>query len=194
MNGRRQETFSPHVLRAHRPKLADMPVSSDSRTDEPYLYERQTEEYPRRSSWLQRHVLHIGLGMLLTIMLYSVLAFVVVPFITDKIDHWNFGEHRISQYDFDVGHNGTSHFLAQYWQHKVIVIEIPGNDYTQTKVYVISVIAKQDTALHVVTLGTAAVNPHGVAGKPDVVVSVSGFEVPFVLYNTGSAFSTGGAN
>jgi hypothetical protein len=112
----------------------------------------------------------------------------VLPFVSNTIDHWNYGEARILQYDANVGHHGTGHFLAEYWHGQVVVIEFLNGNAKSPHVYVLPVANASDRTPRVVTLSLHYVNPHGVPRHPDLVVSVTGFTISVVFFNTGDAF------
>jgi hypothetical protein len=182
---RKSDLHPPPILRAHRPKPADTltPIQADAQ-------ETVTEDVVVHPSWLRRNLLYIGVGMFCMVVLWMIGTMVVIPFIYNTNAHWNCGEARICQYDLDVGHGGTSHFITQYYRNQVIIIEAAHNDYVHTHIYVAEIFVKGDNTQHVIDLKTMYVNKHATSGKPDLVVSVSGFAVPIVLYNTGTQFST----
>ncbi|MFL5693624.1 MAG: hypothetical protein ACJ795_17650 [Ktedonobacteraceae bacterium] len=86
--------------------------------------------------------------------------------------------------DADVGHGGTSRFIAEMEHGAVIVLELPLANISWTRYYMVSGIITTDTPL-VVRLTIADANRDG---KPDLVISVEGTGVQLVLYNTGTAF------
>jgi hypothetical protein len=150
-----------------------------------------TEELPRQPTWLEKHLFKIGIGMLIALALYCGITWYVVPFVTNTIDHWSCGENRICHYDINVGHNGKSHFITEYWNSQVIVIEIPQGHAENTKVYSRIIMADTgDKSPRLVTLTPGYVSRHDKPGKPDLVAMVSGFSLPVVFYNTGDGFST----
>jgi hypothetical protein len=178
----------PKILRAHRPKPTD--AQSVPYADVQLPAQRVTETLSKRPSWIHLHLTQIGLTMLFLLGLWVGINLYVIPFVTDKIDHWNYGDARISQFDMNVGHNGTSHFVTQYWHNQVILIEMPENDPTHSKTYATQVLfVGRDTGQHSITLKTAYVGQHPIQGKPDIVATVSGFVLPVIFYNTGSGFT-----
>jgi hypothetical protein len=187
---RNNDLNPPKVLRTHRPKHADVESSGAPYADVQPEREIVTENLPRRSPWFREHALHIGLGMLLMLLLWYAGVTYVLPFVTQTIDRWNCGENRICHYDLNVGHNGTSHFITEYWHSQVIVIEIQQGHPENTKLYAQTIFAAGDTSPRLVTLTPAYLSRHPVQGKPDVVASVEGFALPVIFYNTGSSFST----
>src|SRR5690242_4385281 len=80
------------TLRTHRPLQAD--TLTAPRADATHSF--VTEPIPKKRTWLQKHVFHIGLGMFVTSVLWVAITGYIIPFATDKIDHWNYGAARIS--------------------------------------------------------------------------------------------------
>ncbi len=178
----------PKVLRAHRPKHPDTQTPLPADVQEHYVY---TEDLPQQPGWIRQHLFHISLGMLFMLALWYAGTTYVLPFVQNTLNHWNCGANLICQYDLDVGHNGgKSHFLTEYYNHQVIVIELEPGHPEHTKLYAQSVFSQGDTSLHLVSLTTAYLTRHPIQGKPDLVASVSGFSLPVIFYNTGSSFST----
>src|SRR5579859_2827920 len=183
----------PKVQRKSRPRPPAPDVLNDHMRYQVDVLPRQTDDLPRpahRSGWFKRHSVQIGAGMLLMLSLVIFGITTVIPFVTDKMDHWNTGEARISHFDIDVGHGGTSHFMTQYWHSEVIVIELVGGKPEHTKVYTIPLLITGDTVNRVVTLQTSYVSHHSQPEKPDLFVWTEGVATPVVLYNTGDGFST----
>ncbi len=180
----------PKVLRAHRPKPPDTEASGVPDADVQPGSQVVTEDVPPQKSWRKHHAVPFGIGMLLMLALWYVGVTYVLPFATQAREHWNCGENRICHYDFNVGHNGTSHFITEYWQNQVIVIEIPQGHPENTKLYTQTVFAAGDTSPRLVTLTIAYLSRHAVQGKPDLIANVSGFALPVVFYNTGDSFNT----
>jgi hypothetical protein len=179
-----EEVTTPVVLRAHR---------QSTMVEEP-PQEVITEDIPRRRFFFARllhvHTLQVLSGMMLALVLYLFITSVALPTVNETAAHWNYGQARLSQYDFNVGHGGTSHFLAQYWNHELLIIEIPHNDISHAKVYSASMTLLNDETqeARVVTLQTAYLRPNAAQGYPDLEASVSGFSLPIVFYNTGDSF------
>lgn len=181
-------------LRAHRPMHPDAQFQQQPHAADVQEQFVDTEDLPEQPTWLQKHLHQIGFGMLLMLVGYCLASWYIVPFVNQTLDQWHCGENRICQYDLDVGHGGTSHFITQYWNNQVIVIEFPNDDPVKTKLYSQQVTITEDTSQHLVTLTTATINKHPFPGKPDLVANVSGFAVPVIFYNTGKGFSTEAPN
>lgn len=145
----------------------------------------ETEDLPspsrKRPSWLGPVIA----GMLVMVFMVWIGIAVVLPFVTDKINHWNTGEARVWQHDFNVGHGaGTSHFLTQYYQGHVLVIEV-WSDHS-AHAYVVPVqFVTPPRITPIITLQMQDVNGDQ---KPDLLVWVEGMASPIPLYNNGQTF------
>ena len=91
---------------------------------------------------------------------------------------------RVTVFDADVGHGGTSHFFAQYYKHSIVVIEFSPSHPDQSRSYVISN-QQVNTDLPVVLLSTQDVNHDK---KPDLVIQIQGAIYAITLYNNGQTF------
>jgi len=186
-----------NTLRAHRPKPADVGVSyqkyhADVLDQSQNSLRPITEDLPGipANSWFSRHSRSIGIGMILMcLMVWSGVTY-VVPFVSDKVNHWNHGEAKLSYYHLNVGHNGASDFLAEYIHGQAVVIEMPGGKVEKMTGYSIPIASANDNTPRIVTLVVQSINPSGKAGKPDLLVEVEGFPAAIPLYNTGEAFQT----
>jgi hypothetical protein len=175
------------TLRAHRPRTSDALQTPNGDEQE----EAYTEDLPKRQGLLARYWKHIVAGMCISLGFYLLMTRLVLPFVLQTQEHWNYGYSRVSVTDLNVGHGGMSHFIAQYYKNQIVVIEMPVDHPEQSKIYTLSETVEGDSSQHVITLSTAYVRHNAVPGKPDLIVSVSGFAVPVVLYNTGDSFKTG---
>src|SRR4051794_32618496 len=114
MAAQRNDINAPKVLRAHRRRPSDtqQPLRADVREE----YYVDTEDLRRPPTWLQRHLFHIGLGMLLMLVLFYAGTTYVVPFVQNTFNRWNCGANLICNYDLRTGHNGTStnHYITEY--------------------------------------------------------------------------------
>jgi hypothetical protein len=186
MAARKEALHPTPKLRAHRPRTDALQPPSGGVQEEAY-----TEDLPKRRGLLATYWPHVLAGMCLMLGFYLLMTRLVLPFVVNTQQQWNYGYSRITEYDLNVGHNGTSHFIAQYYKNQIVVIEMPIAHPDQSKIYALSETVAGDTSQHVITLTIAYANRHAVPGKPDLVVSVSGFSVPVVLYNTGDSFRVG---
>ncbi len=178
--------FKPSVLRTHRQ------VPDYNKTTPPYVAAAPitTGQSMKIRRLHTRTVFFVGVGMVAMLAVWLAFQLVIFPFAADTSQHWNYGNSRLSQFDLNVGHDGTSHFIAQYWHQEVIIIEFPAGSAAHAKTYVTPLLIQDDTGKqHSVSLSTAYVNRHTLVGKPDLIVSVSGVTPPIVLYNTGNGFS-----
>ena len=82
---------------------------------------------------------------------------------------------------------GTSHFIAEYYNGSVIVVELPVKNPQQFHAYTLG--GFTGASKPVVTLGVMDMNHDG---KPDLLVSVEGTAIQTVLFNTGDSFRMGG--
>jgi hypothetical protein len=186
MAARNDALFPTPKLRAHRPRTDALQPANGDVQEAAY-----TEDVPKRQSLLSIYWKHIVAGMCISLGFYLLMTRLVLPFVIQTQEQWNYGYSRVSVTDLNVGHGGMSHFIAQYYKSQIVVIEMPVDHPEQSKIYALSETVEGDTSQHVITLTTAYVRRNAVPGKPDLVVSVSGFAIPVVLYNTGDSFKTG---
>ncbi|HEU5226942.1 MAG TPA: hypothetical protein VFU49_03945 [Ktedonobacteraceae bacterium] len=123
------------------------------------------------------HLLPLGVGMLVMLALIVLWTSAVSGW--HQIDlQWHYGDSRITQADYAVGHGGTSHFVALYLDGQAIVIEFPHNgDATQMHLYAHRYY-QHDSSHRLVHLSRTSLSEHDV-----LLVSTDGITVPFVLYN-----------
>jgi hypothetical protein len=129
------------------------------------------------------------MGMFVMGMVFWACVVYVVPWVTDKVDHWNTGEARIWQHDFNVGHEGgSSHFLTQYYEGNVLVIEILNTTPMTVHTYVASCqFLTPPPVPPIITLEVRDINGDQ---KPDLLLHVEGISSPIPLYNNGQTFQT----
>ncbi|HEU5227555.1 MAG TPA: hypothetical protein VFU49_07050, partial [Ktedonobacteraceae bacterium] len=122
------------------------------------------------------YLLPLGVGMLVMLALIVLWTSAVSGW--HQIDlQWHYGDSRITQADYTVGHGGTSHFVALYLDGQAIVIEFPHNgDATQMHLYAHRYY-QHDLAHRLVHLSRTSLSDHDV-----LLVSTDGIAVPFVLY------------
>jgi hypothetical protein len=108
----------------------------------------------------------------------------VIPAFQGLQDQWHYGDSHLTQMDANVGHGGVSHFLAEYYQGAIVVVEIPEKNFKNANIYTLTnmIGASSDT---VILLST---EPGKIPGKPDLLIQVQGSSISIVLYNTGTAF------
>lgn len=122
----------------------------------------------------------VSIGFLAVLLAINV---IILPFFNNVSNQVKYGDNRISSFDFNVGHGGTSHFIAQVYNGQVIVVELDMPDYDGT-VYRFSI--SRDYDGKVVSIIPEDENHDG---KTDLVISVEGDVFAMVLYNTGKAFT-----
>jgi hypothetical protein len=107
----------------------------------------ETEDTPRKrkkrrgglvGAFRTHPLLLLGLGMVLMLLLWVGLNWLVSWWQVTQ-DDWHFGRPRTAQYDVLVGHydstTNPTHIIAENLHAKVIIIELPGGDYTKAKIY-----------------------------------------------------------
>ena len=160
-----------------------VPVRRASRTSA-LPVRRQTEPVPVISKPRRSHpLLPFGIGMFIVVVAVLLFQQVLVPVTNAASDQWHYGDARITQLDADVGHGGTSRFIAEAERGAVIVLELPLADISKSRYYAVTGLVATGTP--VIKLAVIDVNRDS---KPDLVISVEGTAVQLVLYNTGNAF------
>ena len=107
----------------------------------------ETENVPRKAKkrrgglvgqFRAHPLLILGIGMLLMLGLWVGLSW-LASWWTVTLDDWHFGRPRTAQYDVVVGHDDSAanptHIIAENLHGRVILIEMPGGDYTKAKIY-----------------------------------------------------------
>ena len=122
----------------------------------------------------------VGIGMFLFLALVFTWNVVVVPWWHGLQIQWHYGDNQVSVMGADVGHGGTSRFIAFDSDNDIVVVEVVNRKYN---VYIIPTGKLQN---QLVTLSVRDVDGDG---KPDLVVQIDGQEGVFVLFNTGDSFS-----
>ncbi len=144
---------------------------------------------PKKRFFLQEHPWgSFVFGMGLCLVLFLVGQQVVIPAVTATYDQWHYGDARLTQLDADVGHGGTSHFIASYYHGSIVVIEILLSKPTDNRVYVLSGFSTMPTA-PVLTLRVEDANGDG---KPDLIIKMEGTVLQAVLFNVGNTFQAQG--
>jgi hypothetical protein len=125
----------------------------------------------------------LGSGALLLLGLYIGYMRVALPLFTNLSLQWHYGDARIVQLDANVGHGGTSHFLAQWYHGYILLVEISENNPHLIHAYKLEPFTTNEGAI---TLTVADVNHDD---KPDLLIQIEGEQIALVLYNTGTAFT-----
>ena len=102
-----------------------------------------TENFPARPINTEPLITHnrphflvfVGFGMLCFLALYILWNGFVIPWWQGVEDQWQYGQGRITRFEADVGHGGTSTFLAFVMSRQVIIIEAPNASMEHAKYY-----------------------------------------------------------
>ncbi len=119
----------------------------------------------------------IGGGVSLVLFLYG------SPHVQYVKDQWQYGDARISEFLFDVGHGGVSRFLTSYYNGYVSITEYshnadPGHEHTYS-----FQAPPNNQPQHVVTLEKRVMQE-----RQNLIVQIEDIPVAYVLYNTGNTF------
>lgn len=106
-----------------------------------------------------------------------------LPLVQYVEDQWQYGDGRLSEFLFDVGHGGISRFLASYYNGYVYITEYPHNaDPGHEHTYSFQA-PPNNQPRHVVILEKRMME-----GRQNLIVQIEGVPVVYVLYNTGTMF------
>jgi len=144
-----------------------------------------TEELPRQG----KHPFFY-IGICLAIMVLFLTAYTLIP---PALQQWSddriYGYPRTYQTDADVGHGGTSHFIALNGHGTIEVLEIPSepSKANQPRLYIIVRLTNQGADLVPASVSFPDINGDG---KPDMQVTIQGGSNPsiWVLFNNGTIF------
>lgn len=164
-------------LRTGRARHVDFNPAYDDRTTE-----RVMHRTPKR---LGRPLFFMAVGVVVILGVFVFWQQVVAPWWTGLQDQWNYGSAHITQLDANVGHNGLSHFIAEYHNNEIVVIELSYTNPANSHIYTLNGMVSS-AAKPVVILSTTK-DVH--TGLIDLVIDVEGSGFQTVLYNTGTAFS-----
>ncbi|MBV9690082.1 MAG: hypothetical protein JO202_10290 [Ktedonobacteraceae bacterium] len=137
--------------------------------------ETSTHPPPQGMHW----VFYLGVAMLVMLLGWFVLSALLSWWQVTQ-DDWHYGRPRTYQTDARVGHHDNvtpSHFLALNLHGQSEVIEFPGGDATQAKVYLGPVLSGPGADLVPVTVRFKDVTGDG---KPDLVLQMGEQSVVFV--------------
>ena len=166
--GRYQVTTDRH--------MPTVPPNYYSAQTQPMLF---IEEKPR-TPWRRYFIV----GMLVVLAGIAFWNMVVAPFIQGISDQWHYGDARVAVLYADVGHQGSSTFMAFDDNGQVVVIELADSARIPGHIYHLASVTGAGHAI--ITLRVQDVNADG---KPDLIVHVEGLEPDMVLFNTGTSFS-----
>lgn len=186
----------------YRPQPPDMPQVNTLRTTrarqvqyeedlmtEPVILYQHEGILRRIVRGILAHWLPLAFGALLLIGLYTGYQQWVAPAWNNMQAQWHTGDGRIAQLDANVGHGGISHFLAQYYNGHIVVIEMPLSNPTHVQTYTILALMQNVGHTQDLTLTVQDVNHDG---RLDLVIQEGNSSAAIVLYNTGTGFSTSG--
>lgn len=155
-------------------------LSSPSSPTPAFMHARPV---PRRHPhWL----LLLGTGLLIMLLGWLLLSTLLAWWQITQ-DDWHYGRPRTFQTDSVVGHHDSaahpSHFIALNLNRHILIIELSGDDPSQTHLYIGPVLTGDGQDLAPVTLAFRDVTGDG---KPDLMIQVQ--ESRFVLVNDQSLF------
>jgi hypothetical protein len=143
---------------------------------------RMHERSGPRLHWL----VYVGGAMLLMLLGWMALSEFAAWWQTTQ-DNWHYGYPRTFQTDAVVGHADSaahpSHFIALNLHGQVEVIEFPGGDAAQAKIYLGPDLIGPEQDLTPVTLSFKETSE---SGKPEMIVTVG--TAHYIYHNTGTAF------
>jgi len=172
-------------------QIAREPIKRRASLNQPqqptYVTDRPTRELdtePLRTRHSTHFLVFVGIGMMCFLTLYILWNALVIPWWQGIEDQWQYGTSRIARMDADVGHGGTSTFLAFVLSRQVIIIEAPGESMEHAKYYKTANLTGSYSQPPVITLSVARVGNV----SDCLIVHVEGMSSNIVLYNTGTGF------
>lgn len=109
----------------------------------------------------------------------------VVPAWNWSQDQWHYGDARITQLDANVGHDGISHFIAEYYQGQIVVIEVSLRDPSVSHTYTLNGLMGASGTPRI----ELSLEDQNRDKKPNLLVQIVGTTFAVTLHNTGSAFT-----
>ncbi len=172
-------------------QIAAQPIKRRASLTQPqqptYVTDRSTRELdtePLRTHNRLHFLVFVGIGMLCFLSLYILWNALVIPFWQGVEDQWQYGTSRITRMEADVGHDGTSTFLAFVLNRQVIIIEAPQGSMEHSKYYKTANLTGSYSQPPVISLSIANVDKV----SDCLIVHVEGMSSNIVLYNTGTGF------
>lgn len=146
----------------------------------------ETRVLPRRRFDTGGLLIITGLALLVMLLGFMALSWLGAWWQTQTND-WAYGRPRTFQVDAVVGHHDDashpSHFLALNLHRQVLVIELPGGDFSKAIMYTGPTLVGDGQDLTPVTLTFVDVNGDG---KPDMEIHI--LDQVIIFHNTGSKF------
>ena len=172
-------------------QIAAQPIKRRASLNQPpqpaYVTDRPTRSLdtePLSPRYRPHFLVFVGIGMLSFLALYALWNALVIPFWQGIEDQWQYGQGRITRFEADVGHGGTSTFFAFVLSDRVIVIETPGGSMEKAKYYNTAALTGNFSQPPVISLSVADVDNV----RNCLIVHVEGTSGSIVLYNNGTGF------
>ena len=187
-----QVASGPVVARARRSRpdvrLTTAPAPDDLELEEEHVPRRRScAPVPQGRTRRRTHpLLFVGLGLLMTILLWVGIS-QVVSWGTNQYNTIVYGSPRTFQLDAVVGHGDStqhpSHFVAINLRGIVTIIEFPAGDPSRAHVLASTSVLGSNADQAVVILRFIDVNHNG---KPDMLITIDGMQSELV--NDGTTF------
>ncbi|HLI68705.1 MAG TPA: hypothetical protein VKV19_03005 [Ktedonobacteraceae bacterium] len=114
----------PDMLADGTPKVVQLRTSRARQVNLSPAYEDCTTEPVKRRRVSSKPFFLMAAGVLVVFGTMLFWQQVVTPWWTGLQNQWNYGSAHITQLDADVGHGGMSHFIAEYTNGEIVVIEL----------------------------------------------------------------------
>ena len=174
----------PTVARASRPPQR----TRAQETVPPFVCIRKAAVPHKKTLHLSNILVPIGMGMLVAL-LAVLLGQALLSWCATTWNDLNYGRPRTYQTDAFVGHEPAhtpSHFVVLNLHGHIEILELPGGDPTQTKLYLGPQIG--GTGADLVPVTVQFLDPHH-THHPDMIVQFQGTQVLF--HNVHGAFQLG---
>jgi hypothetical protein len=183
-----RETVIPPRRTATQAKMPAITVDRRRPGGEVAPLERETRdlEIARGHEYRPHWLLFVGLAMLIMVMGWVVFSAAENWWQVTQ-DDWRYGRPRTFQTDAVVGQGDSaanpSHFIALNLNRRIEIIEFPGGDPTNARIFLGPTLVGDGQDLAAVTLTFKDVNGDG---KPDMIVNVE--DSHFVFINENGTF------
>ena len=121
---------TPNITNFRTSRARQVNFDPADRNTEPVVHLRR--RVPRKRTLLVAGTILVILGLLLF------WQQTVIPWWTGIQDQWDYGSSRITQLDANVGHDGISHFIAEYNKGSIVIIEIPYANPNNAHIYTLA--------------------------------------------------------